>query len=214
MVRRALALIALITASTEISAGADEIAAEARKHYEAGRARFQDHDLVAAKREYDLAAGLRSLPEYDYDLGLLYQANGGAVAAEIYFRSYLAANPNGTHRVDAAAHLASPKRASLPLPPRPPEPMKTIGTVFTIGGLVSLGFIGLAIVVDELARTSNSELPVVFVDGALIGGSIGTAIGLLVGIPLWVGGARREKRLAVVPLAGKNLMGSGLRWDF
>lgn len=202
----------------------DEPTAQARRHFEAGRAAFRAGDLSTARREYEAAKALRPLPEFDYDLGLFYKSTGAAAAASLCFESYLEHNPRGEHRAEAKAAMAAQDRSgargpwSPPFaqaPARPAEILDDSGRRLRTSGVVTLAVavpinvvflaLGLASFNNNTLCSGDRNLALPMMTAAPAG--ILAGLGLLVGVTLgWVGESKiaraRRLRLSLSPTTG------------
>jgi tetratricopeptide (TPR) repeat protein len=89
------------------AAGDDQALAQAKQHFEAGKAAFQARDFPAAIREFKAAAALRPSPILDYNIGLANEQLGKPKVAAKYFRRYLAARPDAENRAEVEAKIAA-----------------------------------------------------------------------------------------------------------
>jgi tetratricopeptide (TPR) repeat protein len=88
-----------------------EIDAEAREHFEAGRAAFDAGRYAEAARSFERAHALRPYPELVYNLAVALDRLRRDADALERFREYLAVDPRSVHRSAVEARIAALEEA-------------------------------------------------------------------------------------------------------
>src|SRR5262249_25167517 len=76
----------------------DQILAQAKAHFEAGRAAYEAADYPRAVGEFQAAMALRPSPILEYNIGLALEGMGRNRAALKRYRSYLQQKPDAQNR--------------------------------------------------------------------------------------------------------------------
>lgn len=76
----------------------DQVMAQAKQHFEAGRAAYNAGDYAGSIREFKQAEALRPSPILDYNIGLANEKLGKRRVAVKYYRRYLELQPNAANK--------------------------------------------------------------------------------------------------------------------
>ena len=82
------------------TSASDAELAEAKAHYQAGKAAYDATDYPTAIREWKAAQTLKPSPKLDYNIGVAYERMNRPRAALKYFRRYLEAVPSAQNRAE------------------------------------------------------------------------------------------------------------------
>jgi Tetratricopeptide repeat len=118
MLRISIAWLAL--ASVAYAAPAPEVLAQAKAHFEAGRAAYDARDFERAISEFEQAQALAPSPMLDHNIGLAHEQLGHTAEAVDHYRRYLKARPDAPNRAEGEkriATLAPPEAAPGECPP-------------------------------------------------------------------------------------------------
>jgi tetratricopeptide (TPR) repeat protein len=111
----------------------EQVAAQARQHFEAGRNAFTAGNHALAISEWKAAQALRPSPMLDYNIGLAHEQLGHARVAIKYYQRFLQGMPNAPNRRSVEEAIARLEQRVAPQPPpsgandpytqgAPPEP--------------------------------------------------------------------------------------------
>lgn len=98
-------------------AGDDATMAQAKQHFEAGRAAYNNSDYAGAIREFKQAEALRPSPVLDYNIGLANEKLGKRRVAVKYYRRYLELQPNAPNKDEVTGRITSLEGAIAQQPP-------------------------------------------------------------------------------------------------
>lgn len=102
----------------------DATMAQAKQHFEAGRAAYNNADYAGAIREFKAAEQLRPSPILDYNIGLSNEKLGKKRVAVRYYRRYLSLQPNAKNKdeVDQRINALESQIAQEPPPATTAQP--------------------------------------------------------------------------------------------
>jgi tetratricopeptide (TPR) repeat protein len=163
--------------------------AEARKHYEAGRALYSVDRFADAAAEFDVGFNLAPRPLFLFNsaqalrrLGETTRARAPLLRAKAKYEEYLriagAADPE---REQAQGHLASLEAALAQLPPEAPPPDAPIVEPAPKPPLVEAPAVPLAPVspvVEEKGFFARRPWVIALIAGAVAGGVVATVFGV------------------------------------
>ncbi|HEX4462651.1 MAG TPA: hypothetical protein VIA18_31960 [Polyangia bacterium] len=104
------------------AASDDATMAQAKQHFEAGRAAYNNGDYAGSIREFKQAEGLRPSPVLDYNIGLANEKLGKRRVAVKYYRHYLELQPNAPNKDEVQGRITSLEAAIAQQPPAPTQP--------------------------------------------------------------------------------------------
>jgi tetratricopeptide (TPR) repeat protein len=85
----------------------DQALAQAKQHFEAGRAAYNAGDYAGAIREFKQAETLRPSPILDYNIGLANEKLGKRRVAVKYYRHYLEVQPNAANKDEVQGRVSA-----------------------------------------------------------------------------------------------------------
>jgi tetratricopeptide (TPR) repeat protein len=115
----AFALLVLPSGQALAQPAGDPTLAEAKAHYEAGRAAYEARDYARAVSEYEAANRLKQAPKLYFNIGLAYEGMGRAAEAAANYRQYLALMPDAENRADVERRMAALDQKAAQQPPPP-----------------------------------------------------------------------------------------------
>jgi tetratricopeptide (TPR) repeat protein len=98
-----------------------EMLRQAKTHFEAGRAAYNNGDYQTAVREFKAAELLRSSPVLNYNIGLAQEKLNHRKAALRYYRLYLEQLPSAPNRAEVESKIAT-LESQRPSPSQQPPP--------------------------------------------------------------------------------------------
>jgi hypothetical protein len=107
-------MVAAATAFAQAPDADDDVLAQAKAHFAAGRAAYEAGDYKGAIKEFEEAETLRSSPMLAYNMGLAWEQLGEAGRALAQYRRYLEEKPDAANREEVE------KRIATLAPPKPP----------------------------------------------------------------------------------------------
>jgi hypothetical protein len=103
-----LALLLLLIPATvwaQPAADSDPDTEIARRHFEAGRAKYQESDYLGALGEFEAARKVRQLAAFDYNIARCLDRLERPAEAVVAYERYLAAAPNEPDAADVRARV-------------------------------------------------------------------------------------------------------------
>jgi tetratricopeptide (TPR) repeat protein len=85
----------------------DQAMAQAKQHFEAGRAAYNAGDYAGSIREFKQAETLRPSPILDYNIGLANEKLGKRRVAVKYYRKYLELQPNAANKDEVNGRISA-----------------------------------------------------------------------------------------------------------